>query len=69
MTINIYRRYWLLYFAVKGTGVDQLIKRMQELAKMINSNHPQVEEALVFYEENFLSIMLNGEIYPPHISN
>jgi hypothetical protein len=71
MERRLYKRFWLLYFAALGIGVDQFIDKLDELAEQIDQKNPQAEEALTFYEDNFLKIVLNGEenIYPPMLGH
>jgi hypothetical protein len=66
---NLIHRFWILYFAALGTGVEKFIDQLDELARKIDEGHQQCEEALIFFENSFLEIMLNDENHPDYFLN
>lgn len=51
-----HKRYKLIYFLLEFAGAN-LDKQLTELAKRIDSNDPQVDEALDYFEDSIIKIL------------
>lgn len=55
--------FTLIFEMARNSNTDKLLpllNRLGELSKSIEEKHPQATEALTYYEDNVLSILLTG---------